>query len=68
MTSFIRSPFWDNWFVNNPIERSLIICSPYFKKNALDKIIDEFDLDDDECVLDVKILIRGTLDDFLKGS
>lgn len=68
MTTFIRSPFWENWFMHNPVDRSLVICSPYFKKNALDKIIDQFELDDDECILDVKILIRGTLDDFLQGS
>lgn len=68
MTSFIESPFWENWFVKRTVERSLIICSPYFKKNALDKIIDKFELDDDECLLDVKILIRGTLEDFLQGS
>lgn len=68
MSKFIKSPFWDNWFVQGDVDRSLIICSPYFKKNALDKIIDQFDLDDDECILNIKILIRGQLDDFLKGS
>ena len=68
MTRLVRSPFWDNWFIRGDVERSLIICSPYFKKNALDKIIDQFELDDDECILDIKILIRGKLEDFVQGS
>lgn len=68
MTAFVRAPFWDNWFVCNPVERSLIICSPYFKKSALDQIIENFHLDDDDCILDIKILIRGASDDFIKGS
>lgn len=68
MTTFVRSPFWDNWFICKPVEKSLIICSPYLKKNALDQIIEQFELGNNECILDVKILIRGTLDDFIQGS
>lgn len=68
MSRFIKSPFWDNWFASKDVSRSLIICSPYLKKTALDNIIDLYKLDEPECVLDVKILIRGQLEDFLKGS
>jgi hypothetical protein len=68
MNSFTRSPLWDNWFETGRVTDSLIICSPYFKKNALDQIIKYFKLDDEYCNIKVSILIRGRLKDFIDGS
>lgn len=69
-TNFIRSPLFENWFykAENIPKESLIICSPYFKKSAFDQIFDYYSISNDKCEIDIKVLIRGQLNDFIQGS
>jgi len=69
-SKFIQSPFFNNWFClsDNRPNNSLLICSPYFKKYALDKIINLYDLSKEDSNIKTEILIRGKLEDFIHGS
>jgi hypothetical protein len=67
-SEFIRSPQFDNWLHSHKPKNSVLICSPYIKKYALDKIIKEYGFDNKKSSVKVKVLIRGKLEDFLHGS
>ena len=62
--SFIESPIFDNWFKKHYPQKSLLICSPYIKKDALDKIISLYKLNERNSDFDLKILIRGNNNEF----
>ena len=62
--SFIESPIYDNWFKKHYPEKSLLICSPYIKKDAIDKIIELYKLDEREPGFELNVLIRGNRDEF----
>lgn len=62
--NFIESPIFDNWFKKHYPQRSFLICSPYIKKDALDKVISLYKLDEREDDFDLKVLIRGNLNEF----
>lgn len=68
VTEFINSPFYGNWFKKNYPEESLVICSPFFKNSALEKLINLYQLAEQDRKINMKILLRGRLDDFLQGS
>ena len=61
--NFIESPIYDNWFKKHYPQHSLVICSPYIKKDALDKIIDLYELDRRD-KFDFRVLIRGNEAEF----
>lgn len=67
-SEFIRSPQFNNWLCSHKPKKSILICSPYIKKYAVDKIIKEYDLDNKKSKVKVEVLIRGKLEDFLMGS
>ena len=48
------------------IKKKLVICSPYIKRDAVEKLVNDFLIDKNS--EDVHVLIRGTLSDFLSGS
>ena len=62
--TFIESPIFDNWFKKHYPQKSLLICSPYIKSDALDKIINLYDLDKRANDFDLKILMRGNSAEF----
>lgn len=61
---FIESPIFDNWFRRHYPERSLVICSPYMKKSAVDKIISLYNLGGRPDSFELKVLLRGNADEF----
>lgn len=61
---FIESPIYDNWFKKHYPKKSLLICSPYIKKDAIDKIIELYKLDEREPGFELNVLIRGNRDEF----
>lgn len=65
---FIESPIFDNWIEVNKPSHSLLICSPYLKNFAIDKIISCYNLYDESKSIKVEVLIRGKLEDFIQGS
>ena len=67
---FVKSPLFDNWFdkEENLPKKSLLICSPYFKKRAFDKIFDTYQVGTNSCKISIEILIRAQLNDFIQGS
>lgn len=65
---FIKSPIYDNWIKLNKPKQSLLICSPYFKNYSIEKIISNYRLYEVNCPIDLEILIRGRLEDFIQGS
>lgn len=67
-TTFVKSPLYDNWLFRNKPEKSLLICSPFFKNEALEKIIDRYKLSDENSEIEINVLIRGKLVDFIQGS
>lgn len=62
--SFVESPLYDNWFKKHYPQKSLLVCSPYIKKEALDRIISLYDLKERSDCLDIKVLIRGNEEEF----
>lgn len=62
------APIFNNWFKLNKPNKSLLICSPYFKKDAFERISEYYNLSDENCNIDIEVLIRGKLEDFIKGS
>jgi hypothetical protein len=67
-TAFIKSPIFDNWFREQQPEESIIICSPYFKNEAIEKLIRLYNLSNIDNKIELRVLIRGQLGDFLQGS
>ncbi len=61
--SFIESPIFDNWFKKHYPQKSLLICSPYIKKDALDKVLAFYKING-RSDFDLKVLIRGNANEF----
>ena len=55
---------FDNWFRHYIPKKSIIICTPYIKKNAFTSILDLYNYKTDISSLDIKILIRGNEEEF----
>ena len=66
--TFIKSPIFENWFIKHKPEKSLLICTPYLKSYALDKINEFYKLAEINNGFSFKVLIRGKLEDFINGS
>lgn len=66
-SSFVSSPIFNNWFDLNRPNQSLLICSPYLKNYSLEKIMDRYNLSTLHD-LQLEVLIRGKLEDFIRGS
>ena len=64
MIEFIESPIYDNWLAKNKPTKSLLICTPYMKQGALNRIFDKYALEDQGRTLDIKVLIRGNTEEF----
>ncbi len=64
MVEFIESPMYDNWFKNHIPEKKLLICSPYMKQTALDKILKLYDMENRCSELEIQVLIRGDIREF----
>jgi hypothetical protein len=62
--TFVESPIFDNWFKKHYPQKSLLICSPYIKKDALDKVITLYKLNERDADFDLKVLIRGNNNEF----
>lgn len=62
--TFIESPIYDNWFKKFNPQKSLLICSPYIKKEALDRLISLYNLDEKDNDFELKILMRGNTNEF----
>ena len=66
--TFIKSPLFENWFINHKPKKSLLICTPYLKSYALDKIHELYNLAEINSDFSFDVLIRGKLEDFINGS
>lgn len=64
MVEFIESPMYDNWFKNHIPEKRLLICSPYMKQTALDKILKLYNVENRCSELEIQVLIRGDIREF----
>ena len=64
MIEFIESPMYDNWFKNHIPEKKLLICSPYMKQTALDRILKLYDVENRCLDLEIQVLIRGDIKEF----
>lgn len=64
MVEFIESPIYDNWFKNHIPEKKLLICSPYMKQTALDRIFKLYDVEKRCSELEIQVLIRGDIREF----
>lgn len=62
--TFVESPIFDNWFKKHYPQKSLLICSPYIKKDALNKVITLYKLNERDTNFDLKVLIRGNNNEF----
>lgn len=68
MIQFVRSPLYENWFKGQKPQNEIVICCPFVKKTALDRIVEHFGLDEKSCNIRIRVLIRGKLEDFVRGS
>lgn len=64
MIEFVKSPIYDNWFKKHIPEKKLLICTPYMKQGALDKILELYDLETKSSEMEIQVLIRGTTQEF----
>ena len=64
MIEFVESPLFSTWFEKHKPEKSLLICTPYIKQNALDKIIKLYKLEPLAADFDFKLVIRGNTEEF----
>ena len=64
MIEFVESPLFDNWFKSHIPNNKLIICSPYMKQNALDMVLDLYDVRSKYETLEIQVLIRGNEKEF----
>ena len=67
MADFIKSPLFDNWFVDKVPFKHLVICAPYIKEDAIRTIFDYFKLDQSTSVV-IDIFTTGRPDVFVSGS
>lgn len=61
MLQFIGAPMYENWLVHHKPEKSILICSPYIKIEAIERLFNE--LVPSNCS-DIKVLIRGGKQEF----
>lgn len=61
MLQFVSSPMYENWIIKHKPKKSILICSPYIKMEAVNKLFNEVIPTD--CT-DIKILIRGGKQEF----
>lgn len=64
MIEFIESPVYDNWFKKHYPKEKLLICTPYMKQTALDKIMELYKIEDRAGEVEVQVLIRGANKEF----
>lgn len=64
MIKFIESPMYDNWFKTHIPQKKLVICTPFMKQNALDRILKLYDVENQNKKLEIQVLIRGELNEF----
>lgn len=64
MVEFVESPLFSTWFEKHKPEKSLVICTPYIKQNALDKLIKLYGLEPLASDFDFKLVIRGATEEF----
>ena len=64
MIEFVKSPIYDNWFKKHIPEKKLLICTPYMKQGALDKVIELYNLDERCDQIEVQVLLRGATQEF----
>lgn len=66
--NLIKSPLFNNWFESIKIKKSIIICSPFLKKTALEKLINFYNLYNKDIACNIEVIIRGKLSDFFYGA
>lgn len=65
MLEFVESPMWDNWIEENMPKESLIMVSPYIKKDPVLKLFENIGSKH----IEMKVLIRGNKEEFtVSGS
>ncbi len=64
MIEFVKSPIYDNWFKKYIPEKKLLICTPYMKQGALDRILELYNLEERSSEIEIQVLIRGTTQEF----
>lgn len=67
MADFIRSPLFDNWFVDKSPSKCLVICAPYIKEDAIRTVFDKFNLTPATTV-NIDIFTTGRPEVFVSGS
>lgn len=67
MADFIKSPLFDNWFVDKVPSKHLVVCAPYIKEDAIRTIFDQFKITPSTAVL-IDIFTTGRPDVFVSGS
>ncbi|MBS4022545.1 MAG: hypothetical protein KGZ79_08990 [Dethiobacter sp.] len=68
MNLFVPSPLFENWIIQQRDVDSIIICSPFLKKEALERIITAYRLNGNSVRVNIKVLIAGRLSDFINGA
>lgn len=66
MIEFVESPISSNWLHKQKPKEKLIIVTPFVKKNSLVRLLNFYDVF--SAGIEVYILIRAKIDDFLMGS
>lgn len=64
MIEFVESPLFNHWFEKHIPQKSIVICTPYIKQNALNKMIKLYGLDPLQPGFDFKLVIRGETEEF----
>lgn len=64
MIEFVESPIYDNWFKKHYPKKKLLICTPYIKQGALDRILELYDVEGRCSELQIQVLIRGANKEF----
>ena len=54
MTKFIESPIFDNWFKKHIPKKKLIICSPFMKQEAIDRVLKLYQIEQNCSNLGIK--------------
>lgn len=63
MIDFVESPIFDNWIKKYKPQKSILICSPYVKKKALEMLLETYGLENRNNI-EFKLLIRGNSQEF----
>lgn len=67
MTEFVESPIFENWFQKHVPQESLLICTPYMKQGALNRLFELYSIEAQSPQLDLRVLIRGNVEEFTVG-